>query len=191
MTFFFIIPLAVVPIAVYIYKASADEMAYLAAAISLVSLVLSLILAPWQLKLVLLMLALLSSKQLWLPIVKLFSGKQSKSLIISAESKIIAQSIENKTETDISQLENSADNLVYRGVNYHHTTLAPKVSDSEITVKYRGQVCKISHIEEPTTAQPNFEIKYRGACVNQQQSLVCMTEQPDEVEQSLVSVVQE
>lgn len=191
MTFFFIIPLAVVMIAVYIYKVSADEIAYLAASISLVGLVLSLVLAPWQLKLVLLMLALLSSKQLWLPIVKLFSGKKPQSLAISAELKNITQSLENETEISPSQLENSADNLVYRGVNYQHTVPAVKVSEAEITVKYRGQVCKVSHSEDPTVAQPNFELKYRGACVNQQKAIVPITEQPDRAEQPVVSVVQE
>lgn len=194
MNFFFIIPLAVVPIAVFIYKVSSDEIAYLAASFSVVGLVLSLVLAPWQMKLVLLAIALLSSKQWWLPIVNLFSAKKPQSLAISAELKSITQNLENESEISSSELENSGDNLVYRGVNYQHTTPSAKVSETEITVKYRGQVCKVPHLEQPTVAQPNFELKYRGTCINQQKALVPITEQPDQVDevtQPLVSVVQE
>ena len=58
----FVISLAIALIAFYLCQKSADEMAYLCGVISVVSLIVSLVLAPWQLKLLLLVLALISQR---------------------------------------------------------------------------------------------------------------------------------
>ncbi len=60
----FLIPLTTAIVAGYIFKNSADEMAYLTGVITLVNLILSLVLAPWQLQLLVLMLVLSSTRQL-------------------------------------------------------------------------------------------------------------------------------
>lgn len=62
----FLIPLTTAIVAGYIFKNSADEMAYLTGLVTLVSLILSLVLAPWQLQLLVLMLVLVSTKRLLL-----------------------------------------------------------------------------------------------------------------------------
>ncbi|GET41422.1 hypothetical protein [Microseira wollei] len=61
----FTIWLIVSLIAVYIYANSNDEMAYLCATISVVSIIASLVLAPWQIKLLLLVLVLMSQRLPW------------------------------------------------------------------------------------------------------------------------------
>lgn len=58
----FTIWLVISLIAVYIYANSDDEMAYLSATISVVSIIASLVLAPWQIKLLLLVLLLMSQQ---------------------------------------------------------------------------------------------------------------------------------
>lgn len=64
MHLFFLIPLMTCLASGYIFKSCADEMAYLTGTITVVSLVLSLILAPWQLQLLILMFVMTSTKRL-------------------------------------------------------------------------------------------------------------------------------
>lgn len=60
----FLIPLMTGLAAGYILKNCADEMAYLTGSVAAFSLILSLVLAPWQLQLLVLMLGLISTKRL-------------------------------------------------------------------------------------------------------------------------------
>lgn len=64
MHLFFLIPLMTCLASGYIFKSCADEMAYLTGIITIISLVLSLVLAPWQLQLLILMFVMTSTKQL-------------------------------------------------------------------------------------------------------------------------------
>ena len=64
MHLFFLIPLITALLTSYIFKKSSDEMAYLTGIITLVSLILCLVLAPWQLQLLVLGLVLFSTKKL-------------------------------------------------------------------------------------------------------------------------------
>lgn len=61
----FTIWLVVSLVAVYIYANSDDEMAYLCATISVMSIITSLVLAPWQIKLLLLVMLLMSQQRRW------------------------------------------------------------------------------------------------------------------------------
>lgn len=60
----FLIPLATSLVAAYIFNNSADEMAYLMGSVTIVSIILSLVLAPWQIQLLILMFVIISTKQL-------------------------------------------------------------------------------------------------------------------------------
>ena len=60
----FLIPLMTCLASGYIFKSCADEMAYLTGIITVISLVLSLVLAPWQLQLLILMFVMISTKRL-------------------------------------------------------------------------------------------------------------------------------
>ncbi len=64
MHLFFLIPLMTGLASGYIFKNCADEMAYLTGVITVISLTLSLVLAPWQIQLLILMLVMASTKRL-------------------------------------------------------------------------------------------------------------------------------
>lgn len=149
MPFFFIVPLAIVLVAVYIFKNSADEIAYLAAAISLVGLILSLILAPWQIQVSLLMLVMLVT---------------SKRLSLFFEPRAESEPDKNAK-------------LIYRGVNYEHSAPTVEVTEGAIAGKYRGQVWKSCNVEKTPDIQPNFDLKYRGVSVNCQKTLTPLIEE--------------
>lgn len=150
MQLFFLIPLAIVPVALFIFKNSADEMAYLSAAISVVGLILSLVLAPWQIQIFLLAVVAIATRKLWLS-----AQRQEESL----------------PEKDIK--------LSYRGLNYEHNPPEVKLTGDEIKGKYRGQVWKSPIVEEPTIIEPTFTLKYRGASVNYQKSVTGAIAQTD------------
>lgn len=161
MAWYFIIPLGLALVVYYILKHATDEIAYIATAILVVSLIVSLIIAPWQLQFLLLLLVLLSNIRIW-----------------------------QKTE-DIQDDLSPADpkiNMSYRGINYavqpkskisRSISLAgiaanEEVKQAEMIIgKYRGQVLKTNppnnipvHSETPR----NFEIQYRGIKVKPQPS---------------------
>jgi hypothetical protein len=152
MAWYLIIPLGLALVVYYILKHATDEIAYIATAILVVSLIVSLIIAPWQFQFLLLLLVLLSNIRIW-----------------------------QKTE-DIEDDLSPADpkiNMSYRGINY---AVQPKnalaaneeVKKAEMIIgKYRGQVLK-THFPQHTQVQSkttsNFEIQYRGIKVKPQPS---------------------
>lgn len=108
MSLSFIIPLIICLVGIYIFKNSADEIAYLAAAIALVSLLLSLILAPWPLQLLLLMSVLLSNRR------------------HSVSSDLVDESQEDEKIK-----------LADRGGNYELNSPTVEVAEAEVKGKYR------------------------------------------------------
>ncbi len=162
MAWYFIIPLGIALVVYYILKHATDEIAYIATAILVVSLIISLIIAPWQFQFLLLLLVLLSNIRIW-----------------------------QKTE-DIEDDLSPADpkiNMSYRGINY---AVQPKsalaaneeVKKAEMIIgKYRGQVLKTNtpnNIPVQSETTSNFEIQYRGIKVKPQpSSLTEVTEIPD------------
>lgn len=149
MSLLFLMPVAIFLIAAYVFKNSTDEMAYLAASISLVSLVISLFLAPWQIQLLLLMLVLLIN-----------TGQRSPS----------NQQVESQTQ--------EKSKLLYRGANYELPPVQQEGTSMEITGKYRGRVWR-SHdvVNVPSEPQP-FNLKYRGVSVTNQKALVPVVKEP-------------
>ncbi len=125
MSLVFVVSLAILIISAYIFKHSADEISYLAAAISGVSLLISLVLAPWPIQLLLLILVLLSNRQQALP---------SDYLVEPQE--------EEKAKT-------------YRGVSYEPTPPPVDVTEAEMTGKYRGQFWKTRNLVKTSEAQPS------------------------------------
>lgn len=138
MNFSFMVPLSIVLVATYFFKKSADEIAYLSGLVIVIGLLFSLILAPWQIQLLLLMIAGLSTLKLRLP---------------------------NQTITDLEL--DKKQSLLYRGSNYELNSSNPnniKVTDTDLEGKYRGQVWKNHHTEETAIPQ-TFHITYRGATI--------------------------
>lgn len=66
MRLFFLIPLTISLAASYVFKNSADEIAELTGLVIVVSLILSLVLAPWQFQLLVLMLVTIGTRCLLL-----------------------------------------------------------------------------------------------------------------------------
>ncbi len=60
----FLIPLTTCLVCGYVFKKCADEMAYLTGSVTIVSLILSIIIAPWQIQLLVLAYVMFSTKKL-------------------------------------------------------------------------------------------------------------------------------
>lgn len=133
----FLVPVAISLLVAYVLTNSADEIAYLAAAILLVSLLLSLILAPWPVQLLLLALVLFSNRK-------------------------ISQSQRQQTgeESDDKKVK-----LSYRGIDYEPNSPTVEVTEDEIIGKYRGQVCKCPKVKDAIGLEPVSGLKYRGVSV--------------------------
>ncbi|MDY6902478.1 MAG: hypothetical protein SWZ49_31085 [Cyanobacteriota bacterium] len=66
MALFFLIPLSICVITGYIYNRCNDEVGYLVGLFAIISLILSLILAPWEIQVLLLVVMLITTKKLLL-----------------------------------------------------------------------------------------------------------------------------
>ncbi|MDZ8185212.1 MAG: hypothetical protein RMX96_10210 [Nostoc sp. ChiSLP02] len=64
MALFFLIPLCTALATGYLFKKSTDEIAYLAGVFAAISLILSLVLAPWQIQCALLIIVLIITNKL-------------------------------------------------------------------------------------------------------------------------------
>lgn len=154
MNFSFMIPLGIVLIATYFFKKSADEIAYLSAIVMVIGLLFSLILAPWQFQLLLLVIAAFSTLRL----------RQQNQTI---------------TEIEIDQ----KPSLLYRGSNYELNSSNPnniEVADADLEGKYRGQVWK-NHLTEEAAIPQTFQLTYRGATVECQKYVAPTEEENAEI----------
>ncbi|MEW5856481.1 MAG: DUF4278 domain-containing protein [Cyanobacteriota bacterium] len=153
MSLFFLMPLAITLLAVYILQNSADEISYLAAAISLVGLFVSLVVAPWQIQILLLFLVLLGARRL-----------------LQQCQPVVEAQVEPQVEPRLDSQDDNKTQLSYRGVDYESTPSTGEVAEVEVTGKYRGQVCKVRKSENISVSQPTSGLKYRGATVISQAS---------------------
>ena len=64
MPLFFLIPLSICVITGYIFNRCSDEVGYLSGLFAIISLVLSLILAPWEIQVLILVVVLVTAKKL-------------------------------------------------------------------------------------------------------------------------------
>jgi membrane protein implicated in regulation of membrane protease activity len=144
MRWLFLIPIATGLISGYIAQKSDDEMAYLTGAFTIFSLLLSLILAPWQIQLLILLLVSLAVRQFWLKI----------------ESDITSEPIpKNRASDRIIVNEEEKITCKYRGATYEHS-----VSTTEITTE------NLHSLQQANPPTQKFELKYRGAIVNNQET---------------------
>ncbi|GAB4293225.1 MAG: hypothetical protein Fur0025_29420 [Oscillatoriaceae cyanobacterium] len=129
-----------------ICKTTATDIAYLAASILLLGFVISLVVAPWQVKLFLLVLIFLTNMR-------------RDSDTVETEPK--TQDKEEQDAATAAKLQ-----LSYRGEKYEVNTPPVELTEDEVVGKYRGQLLK-SHQVKNCAANPNCEIKYRGAKITQ------------------------
>ncbi len=117
-------------------KNTATDIAYIAASILLLGFVISLVVAPWQVKLFLLGLIFLTNMQQ--------EPSPESPAEVAGEDKI---------------------QLSYRGEKYEVNTPPIELTEDEIVGKYRGQIVK-THQPKQCPASPNLEITYRGAKIS-------------------------
>lgn len=130
----FSISLGIVLVTAYIFDNTSDEISYLAASISIVSLIVGLIVAPWEIQLLLLVVALVLTKGLSVPYKR-----------------------EVKFESD------QKTQLLARNTNDEQSYPEVEPTKGEITRKYRGNIWKASNLEDTPQVPATYELKYRGA----------------------------
>jgi len=138
MRLFFLMPLTTGLIAGYIFNRSADEMAYLTGVVTVVSFILSLVLAPWQIQLLILTLLIISTRKLLLQVEYKMQTQNSQ------EEKPSAPSIGNEPNNSEAEVANDEKAGMYRGTPWKSSQ--PKMSSPQTT----------------------FNLKYRGASINTQ-----------------------
>lgn len=141
MHWIFLLPFITCIASGYLCKKSADEMAYLTGTAAVVSLILTLILAPWQIQLLILVITLFGTK-------KLLVKNLSKS-----ETNLATPSLtQNITPSDRHQIETPSDS-----------------TESDVAAEVKGMYRGAPWISNQTkTAAPQPEranLKYRGASV--------------------------
>lgn len=137
MHWIFLLPFITCIASGYLCKKSADEMAYLTGTAAIVSLILTLVLAPWQIQLSILGITIFGTKKLLL-----------KNLARS-ESNSLAQSITQSDRPQIAIPSISSDNDVV----------------AEVKGMYRGAPWLSSQEKTPAPQPDPANLKYRGASV--------------------------
>jgi membrane protein implicated in regulation of membrane protease activity len=139
---FFLIPLLTALVAIYITHNSDTEISYLTGAVTVFSLILSLILAPWELQLLILMVVIVWSRQLWL----------------KGEKK-------NVSETEKPE-KKEANNLV----SNESSNFSDKNNEDSLVRKYRGISWKKQNSQPISAPLPKTNLKYRGIPIDNQQN---------------------
>ncbi len=156
MHLFFLIPFCTGLITSYFTRTVDDEITYLANVITLVSFAISLIIAPWQIQLLILVILLIN-------IQRFFPKNQQE---------IEQPKIENTQLNQVKLPENSQENrtIKYRGVTYNLYSTETSITEGEIVGRYRGNVLHSHKLTENSIEKkepnPKYSLKYRGVRVN-------------------------
>lgn len=131
MPLLFLIPLFTGLVTAYIYKKSTDEIGQIIGVVAAVSLVLGLILAPWQVQLLLLVVVLVSTKKLLQQNeYKLKQQEKEQEQFNSGHHQEVISSQAAKIEHEATHK--------YRGSYYQATDISVEVQEGEIIGRYRG-----------------------------------------------------
>lgn len=146
MRLLFLAPLLTGLLSAYIARRSQDEMAYLTGAVAGVSLLISLMIAPWQVQLILLLLVVSTVGYVWKQngIEDISEVQQFQSTI---QSRVGMANGKNPSEVIPSSV----------------TLNAKEVIDKRKVRKYRGVLIAETPSQPATTPS---KLKYRGASVN-------------------------
>jgi membrane protein implicated in regulation of membrane protease activity len=127
MRWFFLIPLATGLLTSYISLISADEIAYLTGAITVLSFLITLVIAPWQIQLLVLILAIVAVRQFWRKL----------------DSEVQLESPQNISSENLSKIEEKVSRK-YRGVAYDLSVSEEgnlegnESANTQYELKYRG-----------------------------------------------------
>lgn len=169
----FVIPLAIGLAAAYIASKARDDLAYLAIAIAIVSSMVCLIIAPWQLQVILLVLVTIGIRQLWkintnpesieeeytpqniAPKSSFFSFKRGKFKSGESERQEVTPATVTETDGKITRK--------YRGVSYEVQVSTSSQTSEEIGGTYRGNPWT-SKTNPVISEAPSYksQLTYRG-----------------------------
>lgn len=146
MRLLFLAPLLTGLFSVYICRKSQDELAYLAGTVAGISLLISLMIAPWQVQLMFLVLVFSTVGYIW---------RQSET-----EDTLEVQQFQStiKTKLNLMKEQKPAD-IISSSIAVPPT----EVTDKRKVRKYRGVIIEETS-SQPATTPSN--LKYRGANVN-------------------------
>jgi predicted membrane protein len=131
MTLLFVIPIFTGLVAGYIFKKSTDEIGQIIGVVAAISLALGLILAPWQVQLLLLIVVFVSTKKLLQQNeYKLKSQEKDQEQLNNHQNQELISSQAQKIETEAI--------LKYRGSNYQAPDVNVEIQDREVVGRYRG-----------------------------------------------------
>ncbi|BAZ69897.1 MAG: DUF4278 domain-containing protein [Pelatocladus maniniholoensis HA4357-MV3] len=131
MALLFVIPLFTGLVAGYIFKKSTDEIGQIIGVVAAISLALGLILAPWQVQVLLLIVVFVSTKKLL----------QQNEYKLKQQEKYQEQLNKNQNQELISSQPQEIDNeatLKYRGSNYQAPDVNFEIQEGEVVGRYRG-----------------------------------------------------
>ncbi len=182
MTVLFLVPLAIALISVYIYENSAEEMSYLTAITAIVSLFVTLAIAPWQVQILLLLVALLSSQ--WL-LSQYQRRNQAQEQTLASPGKTVETATETPakliyrgqsydyspdkvTGTNVETQISQPAKLIYRGQTYDYSPAKVTEVAGKINIKYTSVSPNVEPVTEvpateKTEAPKKFRFNYRGA----------------------------
>ncbi|MFQ4142679.1 DUF4278 domain-containing protein [Chlorogloeopsis sp. ULAP02] len=139
MPLLFLIPLLTGLVTGYIFKTSTDEIGQLTGVVAAISLILSLVLAPWQIQVLMLIVVLVStSKLLQQNEYKLRLDGNNQQQINDGDSN---EAVSSQSSTRVNEITHK-----YRGGNYQINDVKLQFSEREIVGKYRGLPLKIHQI---------------------------------------------
>jgi hypothetical protein len=147
MEFSFLVPLGIGLIAGYKSLGSNHDIAHLVAVFAVISLLVSLLLAPWEIQIVLLGVVAIAVRLLWLKFDRRSDAELTSPQTEGQESKLHYRGIDYQSPTPTEVLENSESEKAvkcYRGINYQ----SPESNTND------------------SQNQPKKKIKYRGTEIN-------------------------
>ncbi|MBF2015699.1 MAG: DUF4278 domain-containing protein [Rivularia sp. T60_A2020_040] len=129
MPLFFLIPLFICVITGYIFKKCSDEVGYLAGLFAIISLVFSLILAPWEIQVFLLVVVLLTTNKLL--------QQNEYQLKFEQRGNNYHQNHQNQTVSPSETVKKPVTRQ-YRGTNYQVDIVNTEFIQEQVNGKYRG-----------------------------------------------------
>jgi hypothetical protein len=154
MNLLFLVPLFIALIAAYLFQKTTQEIAYLTGTITAISLIISLIVAPWQLQLVIVIIALLLARQLWQQLNAIETPVEI--LNTSDKSSELSQSL------TAPEPEEDKSDKKYGGLTYQ------KGAPVTVERKYRGHVVKVQEVSPNLIIKQKSNLKYRGITIAQE-----------------------
>lgn len=149
--FLFVIPLGIGLVATFVATRFSDDLTYLGIAIAIASGLFSLVLAPWEIQVLLLGLILFVAKQLRRQLAQPRSEKSD-----SDRTQTTASPTFDRQKTEKTTWK-------YRGVSYDRPEPSAPSEPQEIGGTYRGKPWKAQN-QQATTGDPSphTTLKYRG-----------------------------